>query len=159
MGYTHYIVNKKVSDEKFEEFSNACKKLYENLPEKTNSAGGYFANDKIEIAGWDGNGKPEFTKEFVSFNGKGEELSHETFYLENKEGFSFCKTARKPYDLLVVACYLATMQILGSKFSSDGFLRDGTCDYLNEGIDFYNEVMKPKIPITQKILWEQYLKD
>ena len=51
------------------------------------------------------------------------------------------------------------MQILGSKFSSDGFLRDGTCDYLNEGIDFYNEVMKPKIPITQKILWEQYLKD
>lgn len=162
MGYTHYFNGKKSTDTKFKEFSDACKKLYKNLPEKTDTAGGYHIEDKLEISGGIGEGEPIFNNEIVCFNGKGE-LAHETFCVEkNGTDFEFCKTARKPYDLLVVACIIAAWQILDYKFSSDGFNSDGTCDDLQSAIDFYNEVMQPKNkitglpePITQAMLWEQ----
>jgi len=155
MGYTHYYKTKKVTDEKFEKFSKMSEKLYENLPKKTNSAGGFFLDDNLEIAGSDGTGKPTFNNDIVSFNGK-EELSHETFIVENVDNDEFCKTARKPYDLLVVACLIAAMQTIDLTFSSDGFNeRKSHCDDLQSGIDFYNEVIKPKTLITQKTLFKQ----
>jgi len=162
MGYTHYFKAKKSTDTNFKEFSDTCKKLYESLPERTNTAGGYYKDDKLEIAGSIGEGEPIFNNEIVCFNGKGE-LSHETFCVaKNGTDFEFCKTARKPYDLLVVACLIAAWQILDYKFSSDGFNSDGTCDDLQPAIDFYNEVMQPKNkitglpePVTQAMLWEQ----
>lgn len=37
----------------------------------------------------------------LRFNGKGDD-SHETFWLDRDgDGFNFCKTARKPYDIAV----------------------------------------------------------
>lgn len=97
----------------------------------------------------------------VCFNGVGE-LAHEAFVIEKKGTDDFCKTARKPYDLLVVACLIAAWQILNYRFSSDGFNQDGTCDDLQPAIDFYNEIMQPKnkitgLPenITQAMLYEQ----
>ena len=50
---------------------------------------------------------------------------HETLYISIDEfDWSFCKTARKPYDLLVCACLIATHEILGYDVSSDGDLED-----------------------------------
>ena len=162
MGYTNYFKpTRQVSDKEFNKFVTACRKLHKNLPEKTNMAGGYYEDHPLEIANGNGTGKPEFKKTHVCFNGKGEELSHETFYIdaENSEPlFNFCKTARKPYDLLVVACLIAAWQFIDYRFSSDGFT-----DYngkkhiknLQPAVDFYNEVMKPETPITEEMLWQQ----
>jgi hypothetical protein len=73
--------------------------------------------------------KPKFTKEVISFNGV-EDDSHETFHIQRTitrepryEGdnprWNFCKTAYKPYDVVVTACltYLATK---GFEVTSDG---------------------------------------
>jgi hypothetical protein len=97
----------------------------------------------------------------VCFNGVGD-LAHETFVIEKKGSDDFCKTARKPYDLLVVACLIAAWQILNYRFGSDGFDPDGSCNDLQPAIDYYNEVMQPKNkitglpePITQEMLWKQ----
>lgn len=63
---------------------------------------------------------PNINSAFIMFNGLGDD-SHETFYIERRirkpdyvgreRGFDFCKTARKPYDPVVVAClcYLSTI--------------------------------------------------
>lgn len=46
---------------------------------------------------------PEINSESISFNGIGDD-GHETFALNRQaEDWNFCKTARKPYDALVVA--------------------------------------------------------
>lgn len=154
MGYTHYFKGKKSNPTKFKMFSGTCRKLYYSLPEKTNTAGGYHADDNLEIAGSNGEGKPQFTDEFVVFNGK-DELAHETFFIDINGTNDFCKTARKPYDLLVVACLIAAWQILDYKFSSDAFNQDGTCDDLQPAIDFYNQVIQPSKPITQEDIKKQ----
>lgn len=45
--------------------------------------------------------KPDINDYSIQFNGKDEE-GHETFYLTREATrFAFCKTARKPYDLIV----------------------------------------------------------
>jgi hypothetical protein len=73
----------------------------------------------------------------VRFNGSGpnEDLGHETFYVarvfrdgyrqERRPGsglfFQCCKTARKPYDLAVVACLTALkVRVPEVELSSDG---------------------------------------
>lgn len=155
MGYTHYWKAKKSNATKFKAFSNTCKKLYENLPEFSKNAGGYYENDKIEIANAIGKGNPEFNDTHIAFNGKGDELAHESFIIDNNNyDFNFCKTARKPYDLLVVACLIAAYEILDYRFSSDG-INEKCCDDLQPAIDFYNEVIKPNPQITQEIIIKQ----
>lgn len=50
--------------------------------------------------------KPQIDAELIRFNGVGED-GHETFYFERSpEAFTFCKTARKPYDRLVCAALI-----------------------------------------------------
>jgi hypothetical protein len=161
MGYTHYWKpTRQVTDEEFKSFVDACKKLYQNLPAKTNTAGGYHEDDPLEIAGWDGSGHPEFTSIEVAFNGFGE-LSHETFLIEKDNPtrrVNYCKTARKPYDLLVVACLIAAWQIIDYRFRSDGFhdyQGEKNIDDLQPAVDFYNEIMQPEVPITEDMLWQQ----
>lgn len=122
MGYTHYWTPKKVSEDKFKDFARTCKELYKNLPKTTDTAGGYHLDDQLEIRGWDGTGKPTFTLKEISFNGNSERnLDHETFRIAfNEFEWSFCKTERKPYDLLVCACLIAARDIMGWEVRSDG---------------------------------------
>ena len=49
--------------------------------------------------------------------------------------FNFCKTARKPYDLLVCACLIAAKKELNYEVHSDGKKEDW-----QPAIDFYNKV-------------------
>ena len=98
MGYTHYFPHKKVSKSVWTDILAGCKRAYALLPKN------------IKITGGSGYGaKPLFGEDEILFNGDAEEdLAHETFalYRESGGGFAFCKTAQKPYDVLVVACLL-----------------------------------------------------
>jgi len=65
-------------------------------------------------------------KECIVFNGNdAAEEAHETFFIPRSgkamqgSPFDFCKTARKPYDVVVVAC-LARLAEAGLWVSSDG---------------------------------------
>lgn len=89
MGYTHYWRGhgKSFSDEQWAQVQEGYRKLREALPED------------VKIHDESKSGR-------IMFNGVGEE-GHETFLLELKpKNFEFCKTARKPYDLLVCATLL-----------------------------------------------------
>ena len=60
------------------------------------------------------------------------DLAHETFSLRDhwsaNEAFNFCKTNRKPYDVVVVACLIILKHYLNDLVvvSSDGFQSDWT---------------------------------
>jgi len=157
MGYTHYWKVKNGSEESFKEFSDTCKKLHDALPKTTDSAGGSYSNERLKIGNGLGEGKPEFTDEIVRFNGDAKHgLNHETFSIaKNDDEWNFCKTARKPYDLLVVACLLAAVDFLGYKFSSDGFTDYNgkkDVDDLLPALEFYNRVMNTNY--TENHLWK-----
>ena len=82
------------------------------------------AKKGIAIRGWDGAYLPELTTERIAFNGNMNyeiDLSHESFVLDDKIGFNFCKTARKPYDYTVrKVLKLAKDYGLVTDVSSDG---------------------------------------
>ena len=135
MGYTHYWrfhkdrMTTKELRESFKLVSEEIKQLHEALPKD------------IVIRGGMGEGEPIINESEIWFNGdeeKGED--HETFCIEWKGegGFSFCKTARKPYDLLVCASLLS----FHNHFSRDVFQlsSDGSGEDWQDAVDFYNEV-------------------
>lgn len=100
MGYTHYlsfnIRRNRELEKKYQLAIKDCNKIikaYQRIAETDNRLSGYSAHAK----GYGG----------INFNGK-KELSHEPFilreHLNQNERSIFCKTAEKPYDLVVVAC-------------------------------------------------------
>lgn len=102
MGYTHYYkIPKELNAKKFAKLSEELKCAAMLLPTESNSA---QMNHKgmIYLADGYGENEPEFTSELIAFNGRGED-AHESFYIQqkNNEESDFCKTARKPYDLMV----------------------------------------------------------
>lgn len=104
MGYTHYWrkTGAAPSDDAWAKVERDFKRLLERLPEHSDSAGGYYADEPLEINEIDT--YPPIRGLF--FNGMGD-LAHEDFYFyRNSETFAFCKTARKPYDLMVCACLI-----------------------------------------------------
>lgn len=129
MGYTHYwsFQPNKVEDteqlrKKFKKASQQIKKFVD-----------FMNNEKSEVykvCGGLGKGKPIFNETEVWFNGDASQgLDHETFSVHwsrpNVLGQfrDFCKTARKPYDLIVCFSLLVFADVFGSdvfNFSSDG---------------------------------------
>ena len=77
----------------------------------------------VPLAGPHGEGKPELKKTSVAFNGVGPN-AHETFDFPEQDGF--CKTAQKPYDIVVVACLAIAKDVFGNEIevSSDGGAED-----------------------------------
>lgn len=128
MGYTHYFPHKTVTQEVWDKIMQDCIHLRRAALPKN-----------IEIGYWDGTGtiSGEFGTNRIAFNGVGSD-SHESFVLnrEAQEDFSFCKTARKPYDLLVCACLLAYKfhSPKTIKISSDGDREDWqpACDFVTQ---------------------------
>jgi hypothetical protein len=137
MGYTHYWTFKQPkrgaaakTEAAYQLAIKACQTLirgYNAELKQLNAAhearlSGFTAHTKIGQYGG------------LKFNGTGE-LSHEDFsarehFKQNLEsrpysvqdGFNFCKTARKPYDKVVVACLIVLKHYLGAQIevSSDG---------------------------------------
>lgn len=119
MGYTHYFeFTKAPTDEK---------KLiwYADIVNVILNESG--VNVQFES---DDDSHPAVTPTLVRFNGVGDE-GHETFYLDlTTTEWAFCKTARKPYDEIVVACLLAAAEVFGEDFK---WTSDGSDDDFHDG--------------------------
>jgi len=136
MGYTHYFYKKDRSVDftksEIEEFVDIVSKIIEH--------------SDVYIKGPNGEGEPILHKTYgVSFNGSADdEEDYETFEISNdKSGFSgFCKTARLPYNEVVVASIIAAKKVFGDKINvgSNAYdFRD-----VEDGIFLYERAMSPK---------------
>lgn len=159
MGYTSYYYRPaKLNSDKFKTLSEELKTASGMLPSHSNSAGGYYKEKPIVLAGWDGKGKPEFTEEEITFNGTEEnDMYHESFYLPretdkedrvNEKGlvFSFTKTARKPYDFMVCVSLLR----LKHHFPECEISSDGNAEDWKPAKDFYKKVFGEVAPKLNK---------
>jgi hypothetical protein len=127
MGYTNYTnQSKDFTDKEWASITTDVRKLYENLPAVTPDKGIPGAGGEVlKIDDQEGN-PPVADDKAIFFNGAGfPDADHETFELTKRkcrDGFSFCKTARKPYDLAAQACMLIAFYHAPQaiKISSDG---------------------------------------
>src|SRR6185312_10461897 len=91
MGYTHYWRGQRAFTEA--EWTAICADAAKLLTDPP----------VVVTREYDTNEPPEITPDLIAFNGHSEN-GHETFWLERTpESFQFCKTAHKPYDVLVTA--------------------------------------------------------
>jgi hypothetical protein len=123
MGYTHYWNFKAAPRGKANEIETAykramldCQRIVKQFYAERGGLSGYSAHCKLGEYGG------------LNVNGKGED-GHETFTMRehfsqnlDDNGHGFCKTARKPYDLVVTACLAVLKHRLGDciQVSSDG---------------------------------------
>jgi len=130
MGYTHYWkINKPLT------INAEQKKLIKQV----------LKEHKAILFGGMGNGKPTFNDTILELNGDvrmGED--YENFMVEfgkTSSSFTFCKTARRPYDLAVCKILLILSLSDGFSFSSDGNI-DGQ-DW-HDALDWAVNVVKIK---------------
>lgn len=119
MGYTHYWnQSDTITPADWIEFAEGCERLIVLATERG-----------IVLKDWTGDaGVPIVNGAEVSFNGSGDD-SHESFRIERRpdpDDFTFCKTARKDYDLVVAAVLTYLDSILpGTVYvTSDGSLEN-----------------------------------
>ena len=76
---------------------------------------------KVKLASYTGSGLATLSKTEFAFNGEGK-LGHESVNIRRGQNeFGFCKTAQKPYDILVCALLIIMQhRIRTFKVSSDG---------------------------------------
>ena len=118
MGYTHYWESKGFDPQGWQLFTATARKVI-NLARA----------DGIAIAGSNGTGTPDLTADEVCFNGRDSD-SHETAFISRNAGtHEFCKTARKPYDAVVVALLVYGAELGGLTWSSDGDQPDHEAGY------------------------------
>ncbi len=118
MGYTHYWKNSEFIS--FTHWGLVCYTayiLFDNA--KKQGLELWSEYDEPDTA-------PIVCQEFIKFNGAGKE-GHETFYLTREpSNFEFCKTAVKPYDMIVGALLWEVAKIVPT-FSTTN---DGGISYL-----------------------------
>lgn len=149
MGYTHYWTFKKtdktrVLENHYQIAISDCNKVikYYNRAVKRINEKHYS-----RLSGYSA-----FTSDYggIKFNGVGK-FMHEDFTLREHfnqnfenfgKGFDFCKTARKPYDIVGTACLCILKYRLGNaiEVESDGEYLD-----FNEGLELARKVLKRKI--------------
>ena len=158
MGYTHYWRFKKSPKsvengaESFKMAVEAAKKCIAKVPSEiptvlyhwNKEKQGYDISDgtlPFKLCGGNGEGKPKFDDDVVCFNGDAsKDHDHETCYLSmDSDGFDFCKTARKPYDVAVCITLICFKHFFGDLFeySSDGNIGEG-----EEGWKLANDITK-----------------
>lgn len=91
MGYTHYWKSNQDNKLKPEHWLNIIHHTRLSLIDQ-------FPQIKIE--------RVHITNAFIEFNGLDNQGHEDFWFTTQKTEFSFCKTARKPYDLLVVGVLL-----------------------------------------------------
>lgn len=121
MGYTHYWEGSDLSQESYEKA----------LPIIQDILGRY---NSIIRKNYDNDEPPVADEYGIWFNGIGDE-GHETFVFDPKEnGFHFCKTACKKYDIVVCEVLTVLKHFLPDlRVSSDGFIRKTLPDPDAEG--------------------------
>ena len=140
MGYTHYWSFGPFIDEKNYKAALAdCRKIIRNSP--------------VPVASWNGEGKPILRNGF-NFNGAGDD-SHENFTMgsipdRDPRSWPFCKTERKPYDVVVVACLCAIEDRIGQKaFNAES---DGDPHEWEDGRNLAQLVLGRPIRIPQSVI-------
>lgn len=137
MGYTHYWTQTRDFNEvEMRDICSAIRRIIKTAQKREVPCyGGINSEDTVvpTICGFDGTGAPTLNKDEISFNGQGPDFDHETFYFKAKRetpypggtlGGAFCKTARKPYDVVVTACLTFLQADYGFEVSSDGVMED-----------------------------------
>jgi hypothetical protein len=138
MGYTHYWTQTRDFDETtMGDIAGAVRRIIKTASGR--KVENHYTNGgevTLKICGYDGTGSPTLSKTEISFNGEGPNLDHETFYFTAKRelpyegaeadrmGWRFCKTAHKPYDVVVTACLTFLQADYGFEVSSDGDIDD-----------------------------------
>lgn len=153
MGYTNYFNYNPdaIEDtEKLRKMFNRASKQIKKFADWIN------ANKSFKICGGLGVGKPIFNESEVWFNGDASEhLDHETFRIYwAKDGRDFCKTARKPYDMLVCFALLTFAEIFPKdafSFSSDGTMEDVEWQ---RGVEYYETFTGKTAKIPQSMMKE-----
>jgi len=152
MGYTHYWYYNPTKAKSGTEaaFSKALAdvKNYKAILERRG----------LVVRGPMGDGLPELTSEVIAYNGDASEgLDHESFCVEREEqaprdGFAFCKTARKPYDTLVCLSLISLFEAFGDpevfSYCSDG--DDDEAGEWQEAYAIYREVNSKAPPTLEQ---------
>jgi hypothetical protein len=132
MGYTHYWTQtRNFTTDEMRDIGDKVRKIIaaaEGMKLPYTDYSGYPKPPRtteipVVICGGMGEGDPEITSERVWFNGQGPDYDHETFGFNARrkpDDWGFCKTARKPYDVVVVACLTFLATDYGFEVSSDG---------------------------------------
>lgn len=123
MGYTHYWDNAGFTPHQWKE---AC----------TNAKLIIRASDVPVQWEYDDNRKPEISRRCIRFNGVDGD-GHETFYIDRQRSSGFCKTAREPYDEIVVAILIMLVKV-SEEF---GWTSDGSGPDFADGIALYERAM------------------
>jgi hypothetical protein len=129
LGYTSYwTIHTPWTDNGWRRFTEDVKIILDEVSKTVPICNGYGEKET----------SPIINEHLVSFNGE-EDDGHETFYVAKKDtGFAFCKTARNPYDIAVVACLTSLKQILGSDIEVSS---DGDFDDWQEGVNLANDLL------------------
>ena len=158
MGYTHYWkfnLDYEINSEKWKEIINDFNKILDveiDIPENDKYDGTDGMTRLRNILEQDSDQRLEITDKEIRFNGREEnDRGHETISLQRKSDkslqdptdkkyiFDFCKTARKPYDIVVCCLLIILKHRLGNmiEIGSDG--RGGFTD-IGTGHGKYHEV-------------------
>lgn len=146
MGYTHYWSAPKNLDSDAA-WDDVCAfvrgAIKEASGKPTTTAGGQYPGVSVVIRDGLGNGSPVITPVLFSINGDAsQDLDHETFCIERGGGpDDFCKTARKPYDVVVTAVLAYLAAYYGLEVSSDGDAPDWEA-----GVALANRVAGKPVP-------------
>lgn len=116
MGYTHY----------WEPLAPMSSKTWGELVDASQAI---VKQTSVELADGLGEGRPDIGSSLeISLNGPShDDLAHESFVLSpTSTGFNFCKTAGKPYDVVVTAILTVAEHLTGGAFNvcSDGDAAD-----------------------------------
>lgn len=132
MGYTHYAtINRDFTDLEWEAICRSTELLLRKLPNHSLSAGGYYKHEPLMLHGDYRHTTGELAQfgdelvkacidpaERIWIDGTGPEgtdLGHESFLLPRTKDRTFCKTARKPYDLVVCAVLAVAQMVAGAE--------------------------------------------
>lgn len=149
MGYTHYwsfTAPKRGETAKIEKAYQAaikdCARIARAYYTVNGGLSGYTAHTPVGKYGG------------LKINGKGddahEEFSMREYFKENLEPdkFNFCKTARKPYDVVVTACLIVLANALPKNFRVDS---DGNKGDFVAGLDLARRVTKKTLEIPSNL--------
>lgn len=147
MGYTHYWTFQQPKrgdaakvEALYQKAVKDCAKIIRTYYEANGGLSGYTAHTPIgTYGGLLVNGKGDDAHEDFSLREHFKQNFATTFYRE--PGFNFCKTARKPYDVVVTACLIVLKHRLGDYIdvSSDGYQHDWEA-----GLELAKRVLKLK---------------
>lgn len=166
MGYTHYFEKfgyTEISEAEKENIVKDVKKVFQYIKKHFMTIDGepliingesykYAVANKNFIL-FNGTDKLPTKTEFENRNeSELSQLSHETFYFDfsQKQFNGFCKTARKPYDIVVCCVLIILKEHLGYKFkfSSDGEYNN---DEWLKAIELYNNVFNEYLIVKNSI--------